>query len=1319
LRTSGRRRLAVVLGATFAALAMSPPGAVLAAPEPTPSAGATAQPLCEAPAEDRFSCFALKLVPGAETAEDEASTPDGYGPADLRDAYRLPADGGEGQTIAVVAAFDAPAAEADLAVYRAKYDLPACTTANGCFRKVDQRGGTAYPVPDEGWAGEIALDLDMVSAVAPRANLLLVEADSNYSDDLGAAVDMAVALGAKYVNNSYGSIGEYADETVYDVHYNHPGVAIVAASGDVGYGASFPAASSHVTSVGGTSLVRDSSGRRWSETVWNSSWVSRDGQTYWGATGSGCSRYFEKPAFQTDEGCAGRTIADVSAVADPVTGVAVYNSYSDDGWAVYGGTSAASPIVTGIYAVAGTPVDGSQANSYPYANAGALYDVVQGDNASCEPGLCNFGTTPQCDPGYLCKAQAGYDGPTGLGTPNGTAAFRSGPHGTVSGTVTDKATGAPILGAKVSFGQWNATTDAGGGYRLVIPEGSYTGSVTAFGYRQAAIGETKVADGAALTVDVPLESLPSQVVSGTVTDGGGHGWPLYARIEIGGGSGAPVFTDPATGRYSVKLPENASYTFTVSAEYPGYLPKTQPVEVGTAPVNVDVALPVDAEKANAAGYSLTYHGGGMQAFDGRSTPDGWTVVNNTANGGWRFDDPLGRGNRTGGGGGFAIVDDFAQGWSSLDTELRSPSYNLSTEKAPVVEFDTHLPPEEQFNRPTATMDVSFDGGANWYTMWNSPPTLIGPTRVTVSLAPFAGQKDVRIRFHYVGSLANIWQLDRVAVGTRLFEPQDGGLVVGRVTDANTGEGVVGATVYAEGYSHGKRRDRSQVDGRATTVATPDDKALGDGLYWLFSPQTGKRKVTAEKAAFGYPAESETVKVGTGTTRADVALKPGRLEATPAAVDSTVAWGGTRNVTFTVRNTGAGTATFALGEQSGAAPAAVGSTTPLDRVKVPTDQVTAVGGGGKAAPGAARPQPGSTWRDIADLPLRSTGGVAGAYDGKLYAGLGNQQEGTLFSNAFSSYDPVTGAWTELESAWYRRWAPVGGFINGRFYVTSGRDSRGGTVAATEYYDPKTGKWTAVAANPTPYGSSGSAVLDGKLYVVGGCYMVGWGSEDCSNADVMVYDAASDTWSKAASYPSGISRLSCGGIAGKVYCAGGLNANGVTAAGYAYDPKANTWSPIADLPVDLMMSAYAVANGKLLVSTGYSGTLGAVTNEGYAYDPGTDTWSPLPNANAAVTGAAGAAGFYLAGGSDPATGLPLTSVELLPGYDQPYGDVAWLSARAQQYTLRPGQSARVTLTLDAGRRTTSPLTDYTAAVVLDADTPYPVVTVPVTMRIGPAS
>src|SRR5438067_1688274 len=207
----------------------------------------------------------------------------------------------------------------------------ACTTANGCFRKVNQNGAASpLPSPDSGWASEISLDLDMVSAVCPNCHLLLVEANSSFDSDLFTAEDEAVALGAKYVSNSWGG-SEWSGQSTDDAHFNHPGVVITASSGDNGVGASYPATSRYVTAVGGTSLSRASNTRGWTESAWS-------------GAGSGCSAYDAKPSWQTvSTACASRAESDVSAVADPYTGVAVYDTYGNPGWQVYGGTSASAP----------------------------------------------------------------------------------------------------------------------------------------------------------------------------------------------------------------------------------------------------------------------------------------------------------------------------------------------------------------------------------------------------------------------------------------------------------------------------------------------------------------------------------------------------------------------------------------------------------------------------------------------------------------------------------------------------------------------------------------------------------------------------------------------------------------------------------------------------------------------------------------------------------------------------------------------------------------------------------------------------------------
>jgi subtilase family serine protease len=328
-----------------------------------------------------------------------ATSPSGYGPADIQSAYKLPSTtAGSGQTIAIVDAYDLPTAENDLGVYRTQFGLPACTTANGCFKKVGQTGG-AVPKANGSWGQEIALDLDMVSATCPNCHILLVEANSATNANLATAVNEAIALGANVVSNSYGGSETGASNSAYD----HPGHVITASAGDSGTGPSQPCSYSTVVCIGGTNLQHASNTRGWAETAWTSS-------------GSGCSAQVAKPSWQTDGGtgnCNMRSESDVSAVADPNTGVSVYDSTTyrgQGGWMVFGGTSVSSPLIAGVYGLAGNASSQNYASNI-WAGAGAnLNDVTSGSNGSCSIS-------------YICNARAGYDGPTGWGTPNTAAAF--------------------------------------------------------------------------------------------------------------------------------------------------------------------------------------------------------------------------------------------------------------------------------------------------------------------------------------------------------------------------------------------------------------------------------------------------------------------------------------------------------------------------------------------------------------------------------------------------------------------------------------------------------------------------------------------------------------------------------------------------------------------------------------------------------------------------------------------------------------------------------------------------------------------------------
>jgi subtilase family serine protease len=354
-------------------------------------------------AKGEATCHALKMV-DAKGVAPAAATPPGSGldPSELRDAYKLSGLKSGGRTVAIVDAYGYTTLETDLNVYRSKFGLGSCTRGNGCLRILDQNGRTSLPRMDVGWAQEQALDVDAVSAACPDCKIVVLQAKTSSFANLGTAVVTASKLaGVVAISNSYGSTGDLPDST-YGTYYNHPGIAVTASTGDSGYqGGSYPASSAYTTAVGGTSLVAaPGTTRGWSETVWS-------------GAGSGCSTYNTALAAASTfgTGCAKRAMADVSAASDPSKGgMAVYypSSRSTSTWGQFGGTSEAAPIIAAVYALSGNT--SGRANVIPYAHRGSLFDVTSGSNGTCP-------TT------QWCKARAGWDGPTGLGTPNGIAGF--------------------------------------------------------------------------------------------------------------------------------------------------------------------------------------------------------------------------------------------------------------------------------------------------------------------------------------------------------------------------------------------------------------------------------------------------------------------------------------------------------------------------------------------------------------------------------------------------------------------------------------------------------------------------------------------------------------------------------------------------------------------------------------------------------------------------------------------------------------------------------------------------------------------------------
>ncbi|MFH8473978.1 carboxypeptidase regulatory-like domain-containing protein [Streptomyces sp. NPDC018000] len=1252
-------------------------------PVPTTKAAGSTSPgrhpadqVCAKPSKaGEMSCLAMVRtdVVAAKGLQADAA-PAGFGPADLRSAYNLP-DAGSTETVAVVAAFDNPHAEADLAVYRQQYGLPQCTTANGCFKKIDQRGATSYPPANSQWAAEIALDIDMVSATCPSCKILLVEADDNSLKNLGAAVNQAVAQGAKYVSNSWGST-ETPDEPQSDeAYFNHPGVAITFASGDSGYRVAYPAASQYVTAVGGTSLVKDTSTTRgWAESAWR-------------YAGSGCSRFVSKPSFQQDTGCARRTITDVSAVADPSTGVAVYNG----GWQVFGGTSASAPIIASVYALAGKPAAGSAPSSYPYAQPATLNDVTSGSNGSCTAA-------------YLCNGGPGYDGPTGLGTPNGVAAFRpvpSGPRGTVAGTVTDGTS--PLAAAKVTVGDATVMTDGQGRYALTVSAGTYDVSASKFGYATKTVSGVAIADGQTVTEDFALSSKSRVNVTGTVHDASGQGWPLYATVRVKDEPTAVAYTDPKTGKYTLSVPVSGTYTLQVDPLYSGYKRNSQDVPVGSADVTHDVNASIDPMSCTAAGYGFHYNGT-TEPFDGTSVPTGWTVDDKVGNGQtWVFKDPRDRPNRTGGSGGFAVIDsDYHGRDSSQDSSLISPVMDFSQEAQPVLTFHSDY---NGMVYQTGDVDLSVDGGQTWNTLWHhANDRAWGPRTEVVDLSQAAGKAKVQVRFHFTAKWGMWWQVDDVRLGGRTCDPLPGGLVVGRVTDKNTGAGINGATVT----SGDKPAEKT------TSAATPNNPKLGDGFYWMFSSLTGDHKFNAKVGNY-YSPQDITVNVAPHeATDAAFALPAPRI-AVPAQVSATVDWEGQGNSTLTLKNTGTAPVTTKIREwpvaPSGNQPAAAQQGAPLQQVK--GDYSPLPFRPGKTARAAAKPSVtpyAAPWTTAADYPMPVMDNAVATINGKVYS-VGGFDD-TYFVNKAYAYDPGAQAWSALPNMSVARGGAQAAAHGGKLYAFGGWDNYTRPVAKTEIYDPASGTWSTGADNPQPRSGAGVAELGGKIYLVGGCI-----GNDCGKTNVQVYDPAANSWSSGTAYPEKVSWLGCGAIEDKLYCAGGQGPASTHA--YSYDPATARWTRVADLPIELWGMGYSVSAGKLLVSGGVTDHSSVLTNKGFAYDPGSDAWTALPNSNNTLYRAGSACGFYKIGGS-AGNYYGSRNSELLPGYDQcaATGDVPWLSVDKTEVTIQPGESVDVNASFDASLAQITQPGTVTAQLTIGAKTPYGAIpSVPVALTVNP--
>ncbi|OLF08742.1 hypothetical protein BLA60_22285 [Actinophytocola xinjiangensis] len=627
----------------------------------------------------------------------------------------------------------------------------------------------------------------------------------------------------------------------------------------------------------------------------------------------------------------GETKPNISA-----PGVDVRSSIPGNGYASYNGTSMAAPHVAGTVALlwAASPALAGEID--------ATRDLLDG--------------TAVDQPDTQCGGTAGANGDDnnvyGEGRLDALAlveAAPSGAAGVLAGTVTDAVTGRPVPGATVTITgevERERTSGADGTFEARLPAGEFTVAVSAYLYQDTT--EAVTVEAGRTTLGVALESVPTATITGTVLDGSGQGWPLYAKVTVDGEAALSDHTDPATGRYAIRVPVDTTWTLSVASQYEGYLaPDPIRIEVGSADVVNDVALPVDASRCVAAGYRL----GPIQPvltenFDAGALPAGWTIDDRVGKGqNWVFDDPKQRGNRSGGTGAFAIIDSESFFLDTQDTALVTPPLDLSAAESVAVTFRQHY--DSYYKDTYADVDVSVDGGETWSSVRSQTGVSVrGPNLTELAVPRAAGNGEVVFRWHYGSYFGHHWQIDDVVIGTRSCDPVDGGLVVGQVSDRNTGAALAGATVT----------DLAAPDRAVTTTATPDDRDLGDGFWWTVAEPAGEHRFSATSAEYQDGAATVAVRPR-WATEVDFALAAGIVTVDRTEVRSSLKLGGAATRTFTVTNEGTAPAEVELAGRDGAfeilGGGGGGATTVRQLDSAATAATTAATLAARAAPATAR------------------------------------------------------------------------------------------------------------------------------------------------------------------------------------------------------------------------------------------------------------------------------------------------------------------------------------------------------------------------------
>lgn len=1007
-------------------------------------------------------------------------------------------------------------------------------------------------------------------------------------------------------------------------------------------------------------------------------------------------------------------------------GTNVRSAYPNDGYASASGTSMASPHAAGAVALlwsASPALVGDIQNTR---------DLLDGSAIDTED--------------LQCGGTAEKNSVFGEGRLDALALVAAAPigdTGTISGVVTDTEDGEPLSGATMAIEgpvTREVTTNDQGAYEVLVTTGTYSLTASAFGYEPESANLTVEPDSES-TVDFELESSPYATLSGTVTDGGGQGWPLHAKLTVLD-TGIETFTDPATGTYAVDLPAGRDYSVLVEAQRPGY--QTQTIEVEDHGSDLtwsrdaqrsvgDVALAVDEETCTAPGYEFRSDGL-MESFDTKEVPEGWQVIDHLEDGDevWTFENPRSMENMTGGAGNFALMydptppltmraggdgprfsdADIPPRYVPADGSLVSPPVDLSGIEDPVIGFAQDL--RYYYTVTEAAVDYSLDQGETWHTVVDQSTSYRGPRQDVFAVDEVTGATSVQFRFHFKHpGYAFWWQVDDVFIGNRYCDAVEGSLLVGDVTDADSGEGLVGATVAS----------LEHPDEQTVATEAGEDPAVGDGHYQLFVSGTGAHDL--EVGAYLHETRTETVQLSAGdTVRADFTLGAGHIEVSSGPVQTYPELGTAVTDQITLTNTGSGAAEVSLAEVAGdsqplradgshdvASDLHQAEGAPLRRLdaEVTPGQFTSRGQA-QAAEVTEFGTADDGWTALPALEQARVDSRAVNLDGTWYLIGGASDSGAVAETI--RYDEESMSWDAVASLPSPRNAVAVGVIDGTIIASGGWVEDATPSAQTLVYDPDADTWTRVSDNPSAVAAAGQAVADSRFYSVGGCTTQ---SCDPVSAEVTAYDPATDIWEEIASYPVPVAYPSCAGIDGQVYCTGGTTGGTQAIADtYAYDPATDTWEQVADAPVTSWGTAHAMANGMLIMNGGVQD--GAVTNATYAYDPTQDQWQHLPNSDTTLFRGAAACGMGKFGGT--ATGVIASrSAEYLPGFDdcgEDGTDVTWLAPEQGAITIPAGASVTVEVTTDGSVPQPGV---YTAGLTLSSDTPQRFDAIPVTMTVSP--